>query len=177
MLSPPVLTARYRAEGRRITPQRSAVFAALHGNASHPTAESVYATVREQLPDVSLRTIYSVLTELVDMGEIQRIDLGDGPARFDPHNAPHHHLVCTTCGTAFDVSVEHGALAPVASPGTPIDGFEIDDTEIVFRGTCRRCASGRRATAHGPESTDNPPTSTRPTNTQPTTTQPTTTRK
>ena len=141
MKSPAELAARYRAEGYKITPQRTAVFAALHGNSSHPNAEAVYSSVSSALPNISLRTIYSVLHELVELGELTQIDLGDGSARFDPNNAPHHHLICTACGTVHDVTVEvplgGGGLRPEFGPGAA--GFEIDDAEIVFRGTCRGC--------------------------------------
>ncbi len=140
--SPAELIDRYRAEGRRVTPQRAAIFSALHGNEAHPTAESVHALVASAMPMVSLRTVYSVLSELTEMGEILQLDLATGSARFDPHNAPHHHLVCSLCGDVFDVTVEG---VPVRPRGDGVSGFEIDDTEIVFRGRCGRCASPGRA--------------------------------
>lgn len=143
MRTPPELIDRYRAEGRRVTPQRAAIFCAMHGNEAHPTAESIHALVVADMPMVSLRTVYSVLSELAEMGEILQLDLATGSARFDPHNAAHHHLVCSTCGNVFDVAVEQASLRP---SGDAVDGFRIDDTEIVFRGECRDCATVSSAT-------------------------------
>src|SRR5688572_15429234 len=103
MRSPAELRDRLRAEGRKVTPQREAVFRALAGNVEHPTAESVHAAVVAELPMVSLRTVYQALHDLADLGEIQAIDLGTGAVRFDPNLAAHHHLVCTVCGRVRDV--------------------------------------------------------------------------
>lgn len=150
MHHPDDLTHRYREAGLRLTPQRQAVFRALHDNTSHPSAESVHASVTAQLPNVSLRTVYSILGELAEMGEVLQLELGTGSFRFDPNTEPHHHAVCEHCGTVADVLVDHPDVRPA---GANSDGFRITGTEIVFRGTCASCAaaetSGVGATASG----------------------------
>ena len=88
------------------------------------------------MPVVSLRTVYSVLAELAEMGEILQLDLGTGSGRFDPNTAAHHHLVCGRCGLVRDVHVDHPEVRPDPRDGA---GFEITDTEIVFRGVCDAC--------------------------------------
>src|SRR5437868_6461595 len=103
MRSPAKLTTLFRARGRKVTPQREAVFRALVGNDEHPTAETVHATVTADLPSVSLRTVYQVLNDLSEMGEIHALELGTGAARFDPNVDAHHHLVCTSCGKVRDL--------------------------------------------------------------------------
>ena len=128
----------YRGTGRRITPQRHAVMSVLAGNHSHPTAEAVHAAVTATMPTVSLRTVYSVLGELVELGEVLQLDLGTGSARFDPNTASHHHLVCERCGSVSDVQVDHPDVRPLPPDA---DDFRIDGTQIVFRGECAQCAS------------------------------------
>ena len=61
------LVGLYRARGYKMTPQRRAVFDVLEGHVGHPTAEAVYAEVVETMPTISLRTVYSVLSELVEI--------------------------------------------------------------------------------------------------------------
>lgn len=134
MRTPTEVTQLLRAHGRKVTPQREAVIRALAGNAEHPTAESVHAAVTAELPTVSLRTVYQVLHDLTDMGEIQALGLGTGAARFDPNVDTHHHLVCTVCGKVRDVYVEAVAV-PADAPG-----FTVDSAEVVFRGRCDACA-------------------------------------
>jgi Fur family peroxide stress response transcriptional regulator len=133
MRTPSELTQLFRQQGLKVTPQREAVFRALGGNADHPTAESVHATVTAEMPSVSLRTVYQVLNDLAGMGEIHALELGTGAARFDPNVDTHHHLVCTACGKVRDVYVD-----PVSVPVTAL-GFTVDSAEVVFRGRCDDC--------------------------------------
>jgi len=131
--TPAELSDLFRARGRKVTPQREAVFRALHGNDAHPTAEAVHAAVVADMPSVSLRTVYGVLNDLADMGEVLALDVGTGATRFDPNVGVHHHLVCTACGRVRDISA-----VPVDVP--PVDAFTIDDAEVVFRGRCDDCS-------------------------------------
>ena len=94
MNSPTVLAAAYRAQGRKLTPQRQLIFSLLHDNTTHPTAEALYATASHKMPGISLRTVYQTLNELAEMGELQAIDLGEGVTRFDPNVDDHHHAIC-----------------------------------------------------------------------------------
>jgi len=133
------LTEILRRRGIKVTPQRLCVFRLLHGNDTHPTAEAVYAAARAELPTLSLRTVYAILDELADLGEIQILSFGSGASRFDPHVGSHHHLVCESCGLVRDLDVEFpGVEVPVEAA----QGFEIDDAHIVFRGRCVDCMPG-----------------------------------
>lgn len=133
--SPEDLTVAFRERGLKITPQRVAIFQALHGNTGHPTAEAVYASVVPGMPSISLRTVYQTLNDLAEMGEINALDLGTGSARFDPNVGEHHHLVCDTCGSIDDVHVDVSGLAP-----TELRGFHVTAAQVIFRGRCASCA-------------------------------------
>ncbi len=136
--SPEELTQIFRAQGLKVTPQRQAIFRALHGTTAHPTAEAVFDAVRPEMPTISLRTVYQTLNDLAAMGEILAIELGTGSARFDPHTGPHHHLVCDVCGRVQDIEVE---FPGVTVPDPDAHGFTVSSTQIVFRGLCRYCAT------------------------------------
>ena len=137
MRSPAELTELFREQGYKITPQREAVFRALHGNDAHPTAESVHAAVSTDMPSVSLRTVYQVLNDLASMGELQLLDMGTGSTRFDPNVDAHHHLVCTECGKVRDLYAD---FRTVRVPAGADQGFTIDSAEVVFRGRCDSCS-------------------------------------
>jgi Fe2+ or Zn2+ uptake regulation protein len=137
--TPDELTERFRERGLKVTPQRQAVFRALHGNHTHPTAESVYAEVSEHMPTISLRTVYQTLNDLAGMGEILHLELGTGSARFDANvEHPHHHLVCDGCGMVRDVSADLGSIR--VRDGLP-PGFRVSGTDVVVRGLCEQCAT------------------------------------
>jgi Fe2+ or Zn2+ uptake regulation protein len=132
------LLDRLRARGWRLTPQRRAVVHALAGEHVHRTAEQVHTAARALFPEVSLATVYNTLNELVGMGEISEIHMGDGSARYDPKVGPgHHHLVCDGCGRIFDV--EPTGVEQVALPTEHLHGMEVQAVEIVFRGRCSDC--------------------------------------
>ena len=139
MRTPDELTTLFRARGYKVTPQRQLIFRILHGSEVHPTAESVYTTAAAQMPTISLRTVYQTLNDLAAMGEIQQLDLGTGSARFDPNTDTHHHLVCDRCGKVRDLYADFtGVRVPKGN-----HGFRVSSTEIVFRGVCDECATGK----------------------------------
>jgi len=133
------LLERLRELGWRVTPQRRAVAEVLTGEHVHLTADEVHRRARTRLPEVSLATVYNTLGELVEMGEVLELRIGDGPARYDPNaRRPHHHLVCTSCGDLLDVQ-------PAGVDGLQLQrsqrhGYVIDDVDVTFRGRCPRCA-------------------------------------
>jgi Fe2+ or Zn2+ uptake regulation protein len=132
------LTARFRAEGLRVTPQRQAIFRLLEGNTRHPTVEALHEAVRADLPMVSLKTVYQTVHDLEALGEVALLDLGTGSVRVDPNvEVDHHHLVCRVCGAVQDVP-----LADVpALPRRYRRDFRLDSTEVIFRGVCDPCST------------------------------------
>jgi Fur family peroxide stress response transcriptional regulator len=133
--TPAELTELFRDQGLKVTPQRQLLFRLLHGNGVHPTAESLYAAARDQMPTISLRTVYQTLTDLATMGEIQQLDVGTGSSRFDPNIDAHHHLVCESCGKVRDLYADFD----IAVPRGRTKGFTVKNAEVVFRGLCDDC--------------------------------------
>jgi Fur family transcriptional regulator, stress-responsive regulator len=145
------LLDRLRARGWRITPQRRAVALALAGEHVHRTADQVHAAARELVPEVSLATVYNTLNELLGMGEITAVHVGDGSARYDPKVGPdHHHLVCSGCGRIFDV--DPTGVEAVTLPDPQRHGMRIDVVEVVFRGRCADCVAAARSADADPRS-------------------------
>jgi Fe2+ or Zn2+ uptake regulation protein len=143
--SPIELAAAFRAQGLKVTPQRQLLFSLLEHDTTHPTAEGLYARASSQMPGISLRTVYTTLTDLVAMGELRAVGLGSGATRFDPNVDDHHHGVCDACGAIIDVYV-HGSETLI------VDGagrFAPESASIVFRGTCAAC-SDELATSSSP---------------------------
>jgi Fe2+ or Zn2+ uptake regulation protein len=143
--TPEELTSLFRARGLKVTPQRQRIFTILHDSPRHPSAEAVYEVARADMPTLSLRTVYQTLNDLASMGELAALDLGTGATRFDPNLSPHHHLVCTECGSITDL---HTDFPDVAVPTGDGDGFTVTATEIVFRGRCASCEAARTPELH-----------------------------
>ncbi len=93
--------------GWRFTRQRAAVYSYLRSSECHPTAEQVFAAVRQQLPHVSLATIYKALEALVTAGLAARIADGNGPARYDGRGDAHYHYRCERTGQVRDLPLDY----------------------------------------------------------------------
>jgi Fur family peroxide stress response transcriptional regulator len=117
--------------------QREKIYQALKRTRSHPTAEWVYEKVREQIPHVSLGTVYRNLHLLKQQGKILELDFGEGFSRYDAFVAPHYHFVCEACGTVYDLEVPpqndlHDRLRHT------VKGI-IHSHRLDFFGTCATC--------------------------------------
>lgn len=142
MSFPVDLAQRLRSHGLKLTPQRELVFRLIYGNTSHPTADTLFAAAREQMPMISLKTVYQVLNDLAALGEIQVLDLGTGSVRFDPNTSEHHHAVCGSCGSILDVAVSAlPSLQAIVDAPSSVSGFRVDEVDVTFRGTCGSCAA------------------------------------
>ena len=104
------------------------------------------------MPTISLRTVYQTLNDLASMGELVQLELGTGSARFDPNLDAHHHLVCDQCGKVLDVEVD---ASTVQVPSAGRRGFNIESTEIVFRGVCADCSHLHRSHRSNPSNPSN----------------------
>ncbi|HEX9036902.1 MAG TPA: Fur family transcriptional regulator [Ktedonobacterales bacterium] len=140
------LIARVRSQGGKATTQRILIWSALVGDVSHPTAEDLYARLKPQLPGLSQATLYNVLNELVDWGEIRRFDTGDGRIHFDPDTSGHAELVCMRCHRVIDTP--EGAVPAHRIPAR-VAGYRIVSHSEQYFGYCPDCqmamrASGRR---------------------------------
>lgn len=140
-------SARLRARGYRLTPQRIAVLKVLLSERGHPTAEEIYRKVQQDLPTTSLATIYKTLALLADLGEVLELDLGDGCSRYDAwQTRAHPHLVCVACGRIVDLDE-----MPLEAPREEVarrTGYRILAHRLDFFGVCPQCQhEGRKGLA------------------------------
>jgi Fur family transcriptional regulator, stress-responsive regulator len=139
-MSGTALLERLREREWRITPQRRVIAQALEGEHVHLTADEVLGIARGRLPEVSLATVYNTLNEMVAMGEVQQVDAGPGPTRYDPNvQLPHHHLVCLRCGELRDVYP--GDEESIELPQSQRFSYQVVSREVLFQGYCPRCIS------------------------------------
>ena len=131
-----------RQRGIQVTAQRLAVLRAVTRQ-PHISADVVAEVVRTEIGAISRQSVYDALTVLVAEGLIRRIQPAGSPARFEARVGDnHHHLICRSCGSTFDIDCAVGA-APCL---TAIDdkGFEVDEAEVIFWGRCPECAAKNR---------------------------------
>jgi Fe2+ or Zn2+ uptake regulation protein len=125
-----------RERGLRVTPQRVVMHHALRELDRHVTADELLEAVGERLPNVSLPTIYATLDLFEELGMVRRVQRA-GTTLFDPRTEPHHHLICTSCGSIEDLESELDTAGLERAAGR--HGFEHERIEAVVHGRCARC--------------------------------------
>ena len=120
---------------RRYSRQRERIYQAVHASWEHPSAQMVYDLLREELPRLSLGTVYRNLHQMAQEGMLQELE---GPtARFDACLAPHAHIRCTCCGRVMDLSALEEP-APVRSAAEA--GWQVERYSLMLEGICPACA-------------------------------------
>jgi Fur family peroxide stress response transcriptional regulator len=130
------IRSQFKAKGLPLTHQRLAVYEELTARHDHPSAESLYETLKKQYPSLSLATVYKTLQTLHAMGMVARVDSPTAQARYDAIVDTHHHAVCTSCGRIqdlFDVRLD-------ALPAPKSAGFQVTGHSVHFHGLCAKCA-------------------------------------
>ncbi len=132
------LVAALRERGQRVTSQRLVIGRLLRELDRHVTAEEVLRRASEQLPGVSLPTVYATLDLLAELGVARRVSVG-GPVLYDPRVADHAHLRCRVCGRVEDLEVDVDTARALRAAKRA--GFEAEGAELVVAGRCADCAA------------------------------------
>jgi Fur family ferric uptake transcriptional regulator len=140
-MSPSSTPARGRLvdAGLRVTAPRLAVLEALDSTQGHVTADEVRRAVVARIGTLSVQAAYDVLGALSLAGLIRCIETPGHPARYEARVGDnHHHFVCRLCGTTIDVDCATG-VAPCLAPHALPRGFDVDEAEVTYWGTCPDC--------------------------------------
>lgn len=130
------LVALLRARGRRVTSQRLVILRELRRRGRHASAEEIYAAVRDELPGISVPTVYAVADLLVELGLARKL-AGVGVGLYDARAEPHQHMVCRRCGRVEDLDGRFSTTA--LTRAARASGFEPEDVEVVLSGLCPVC--------------------------------------
>jgi len=123
--------------GYKVTPQRRIILQVLSDSHRHLSAEEIDDEVKQIEPGISVATVYRNLNLLVDIGMVSRLDLHEGPARYELNQGHNHHLVCLGCGNAIKLGVcpMQGEIKKIIED----TGFEVDSHHFEITGYCREC--------------------------------------
>lgn len=128
-------TERLRTAGYRAGAARTSVIAFLDDQTCCVGAQEIHGALGSK---VGLASVYRVLDTLVELGLVQRVDVGDGIVRYEPMRADHHHhLVCDECGKVerfADQRLERAIHAVEAR-----SGYSVSAHDVVLRGACEDC--------------------------------------
>ena len=151
LTTPDALAQRLADSGLRSTPQRELIYRVLLAKRDHPTADQVFTRVKEELPGISLATVYNCLETLVSCGLVKQVNLEREPTRYCPNLQPHAHFHDEHTGATHDIDLPPTIFSRLKAVLPP--GYDAAAVEITFRGSAKLPATSARseprtATAH-----------------------------
>ena len=89
--------------GLKMTEQRRVISRVLSEATDHPDVEQVFRRAVEIDPHISIATVYRTMRLFEEANVIDRLDFGDGRARFEENrDSHHHHLIDLHTGEVFE---------------------------------------------------------------------------
>lgn len=122
---------------RRNTIQKELVLKAVNELKRHVTADEVYDFIKKDYPTIGKGTVYRNLGVLVEEGLVRKVEIPDGPDRFDFTLKNHYHVRCVKCGEVFDVDMD--VITDLEERIRDTHGMEFLSYDISFKGVCSAC--------------------------------------
>lgn len=116
--------------------QRDAVLEVLKSTKSHPTAEWVHEEAKKIIPNISLATVYRNLNQLIESGEVIKVQGVFEKDRFDADSSRHAHLVCRRCGGVIDFVIDKDIDKLLMERDNEC---ELVDFSLTYYGLCPYC--------------------------------------
>jgi Fur family transcriptional regulator, ferric uptake regulator len=90
-------------KGMKMTGQRRVIAKVLSESEDHPDVEEVYRRSSEVDPKISIATVYRTVRLFEEAGIVERLDFGDGRARYEEASEDHHdHLIDVQSGKILE---------------------------------------------------------------------------
>lgn len=97
------IIARCEAKGLRMTGQRRTIAQVLQQSEDHPDVEQLYARASKVDSGISIATVYRTVKLFEEAGILERLEFGDGRARYEDAERDHHdHLIDMQSGEVIE---------------------------------------------------------------------------
>ena len=127
--------------GRHSGQARQALLELLDSQTCARSALEIEESLRASERPVARASIYRILDELERLQLVQKVQVGQDMARYEPMRSGdghHHHLVCDSCGTIMPFTDER--LEDAIRELSRRVPMQVAEHEIVLHGSCRMCA-------------------------------------
>ncbi|MGQ0610652.1 MAG: Fur family transcriptional regulator [Paracoccaceae bacterium] len=97
------IIARCEARGLRMTDQRRVLARVIGEAEDHPAVEEIFARASAIDARISLATVYRTVKLFEESGILERLEFGDGRARYEDAERDHHdHLIDVSTGQVIE---------------------------------------------------------------------------
>lgn len=132
-----------------MTGPRRLILDVLESADEYMSAEQVYMEVYRRHPGVGIATVYRTLQLLAEVGTAQRVDTGEGKARYKLAPAGERRqrviLVCSNCSRTIPVTdlgdQDQQRITQLEGSMSRNTGFAVAQSLVQFFGTCAECGS------------------------------------
>lgn len=118
--------------------KRSAILEYLRSTTAHPSAETVYTDLKQQIPDLSMGTVYRNLNLFRQQGLANVVATVRGVERFDANTSPHVHFICSGCDSVLDL-MDMEVPEMLKNTASQCSGGRADACQLSFTGVCGAC--------------------------------------
>jgi Fur family ferric uptake transcriptional regulator len=127
---PDTITDRCEARGLRMTGQRRTIASVLEESEDHPDVDELYARASARDPKISIATVYRTVKLFEETGILDKLEFGDGRARYEDAQRDHHdHLIDLDTGAViefFDPEIERLQEKIAARLGYRLKGHKME---------------------------------------------------
>ncbi|WP_333829020.1 Fur family transcriptional regulator [Pararhodobacter sp.] len=124
------LLKRCEARGLRLTEQRRVIARVIETAADHPDVEALHARASALDPRISIATVYRTVKLFEEAGLLERLEFGDGRARYEDAERDHHdHLIDMASGEVIefcDPEIERLKEAIALRLGYRLEGHRLE---------------------------------------------------
>ncbi len=120
--------------GKNFSKKRQLILDTIKSTDTHPGARWVYETLKEEIPDLSLGTVYRNIALFKDEGLVVTVTNLDGEERIDGDTSEHAHFVCRECKRVYDIYDKN-----VTALSCPLENFETEHLALTYFGRCSAC--------------------------------------
>ncbi len=131
------LAKKLKSKKLKVTPQRLAIYKELIETDSHPSAETLYNSIKKNYPTMSFATVYKTLDALKTAGLIVAVNVGEDSFRYDANIDKHAHLVCKKCNSVKDIYIE--MCDTIVEQVNSKTKFEVQENKLFLYGICEKC--------------------------------------
>ena len=126
------LLAKCLDKGIRMTNQRQVIVSVIGDSDDHPDVDELYRRSVAEDNTISIATVYRTVKLLEEAGIIERLEFGDGRARYEESGEHHEHLVDVESGEVIEFY--HAELEALKEQIAREMGYELVDHRLELFG-------------------------------------------
>ena len=115
-----------------MTSQRQVIIGVIGDSEDHPDVDQLYHRAVAEDSTISIATVYRTVKLLEDAGVIEKLEFGDGRARYEEAGQHHEHLVDVETGEVIEFY--HAELEALKEQVAREMGYELVDHRLELFG-------------------------------------------